>query len=161
MLFTADLKAFAEKEVKVKTSATTKKTTVVKKEEEQEGEELEIGAEYEGVMKQEIEVKIVGVKREKRLKAGAKDDGEDGGSVGVAKSEKKEWKIEMEIKGKGDEENQHGMRSITVVKKGRGEKVESMDRAPKQILGFGDELYIELELTGMTMADRIKRRRRR
>lgn len=127
-----------------------------------------VKVEYEGVMKQEIGIRVVRTRREKRLKAEAKDEkGNDEGesvkevgttAVKTEKREKSERKIEMEIKEEVNEEDQAGVKSIATE---RGGRVENINRASKRILRFEDkEVGIELEEAGMTMADRIKRRRR-
>lgn len=127
-----------------------------------------VKVEYEGVMKQEIGVRVVQTRREKKLKAEAKDEkGNDEGesvkevgttAIKTEKREKSGRKIEMEIKEEVNEENHAGVKSIATERVGR---VENINRASKRILRFEDkEVGIELEEAGMTMADRIKRRRR-
>lgn len=151
--------------MKVKKSVTTTKTIIIaKKEKEEENLKAGVKVEYEGVMKQEIGVRIVRMKREKKSKVEAKDEGNDEGEsvkeVGTtaAGTEESERKIEMEIKQEENGDNHAGVKYIAT---GRGEKVEIINRAPKRILKFEDEeVDIELEEAGMTMADRIKRRRR-
>lgn len=155
--------------MKIKKSATTKTITIVKEEEEEE-EKLRVGVkvEYEGVVKQEIGIRVVRTKREKRLKAEAKDEegndeGESVEEVGTTaakteKREKSERGIKTEIKEEKVGDNHSGVKSIAT---GRGERVENINRASKRILKFEDkEVDIKLEEAGMTMADRIKRRRR-
>lgn len=126
-----------------------------------------VKVEYEGVMKQEIGIRVVRTRREKRLKAETKDEegNDEGGSVKEVgttavktKREKSERTIETEIKEEKNGDNHAGVKSIATE---RGGRVENINRASKRILRFEDkEVGIELEEAGMTMADRIKRRRR-
>lgn len=197
MLFTADLKAFAEKGVKVKKSATTTTTAAIVKKETEDGMEASLEvvgfkAEYEGVVGRDTGVTTTRMKRERRLKVETRDESEDDDGEGVdedantkvGKREKRKRKIKTEIKGEEYGEIQEvGVKPITATGKGKGKVKDGVgkkmrtrakleddakempvkeEKTPGKTPKFGDgEGDIELGEAGMTMADRIKRRRRR
>lgn len=182
MLFTADLKAFAEKKVKVEKFAITTTTVTIKKETGEGGEKK-----LEGVIKHDTGVTTARVKRERKPKVETRDESEDedGESVDedantkVGRREKSKRKVKTEIKEeKCGEIRELGVESITAAKKGRrgqevGKKMRTRvkledgakempvkeEKASGRTSKFGDG-DIELGEAGMTMADRIKRRRR-
>lgn len=180
MLFTADLKAFAEKEVKVKKSATTTTTTVTIKKETGEGEEKKL----EGAIKHDTGVTTARMRRERRPKVETRDESEDDDGEGVdgdmntkvGRREKRKGGMKTEIGGeKYGEIWEVGVKPVAAVGRGVGKKTrtrvkledgaketlvkeeKASGRTPRFEDGEGD---IELGEAGMTMADRIKRRRR-
>lgn len=202
MLFTADLKAFAEKEAEVKKPATTTTAVTTAKKEKKP----KIKAEYEDTVKQKIGFTTARMRGERRSKTEAKDEGGEDGVDGVKekaeeeeevdnttvkaeKREKRERRVKTEAGEKGYEENREvGVKPVIMVKRGRREKigVKSEDevedktgirvelgdvtkeilvkdkRGLKRILEIeAEEVDIKPEDSSMTMADRIKMRRRR